>query len=77
MVKAEATTNVNSTHHMPIWFSNHDPAPHPTAFEPFCKLANYNKSMGALGYVPHALKESLTYFGIKNKTTLIRGSHCA
>ncbi|ELR21562.1 uncharacterized protein ACA1_227120 [Acanthamoeba castellanii str. Neff] len=28
--------------------------------------------MGALGYIPHALKDSLAYFRIKNKAALIR-----
>lgn len=70
MIRAEATTNINSVHHLPIWFYGHAPL-HPTAFEPFRKLHSYNRHMGALGYVPRVLKKSLEYYGVTNKKTLI------
>lgn len=74
LILAAATTADPVATDIPLWFhagsATHGTAP--CAYAPFEELRQYAPDMGALGYVPNALRHALDYYGVADKSTLIQ-----
>jgi hypothetical protein len=82
-----ATINKQNTTHLPLWF-NYGKATQNTPnvmYKPFAALAQYDKDLGAIGYIPNSLHKAMDYFRVAAKdrdklikkitVTIVKGAH--